>query len=141
MELIIVIFWLILAIIVGAAANARGRSGAGWFILAVVVSPLIAVLMLLAFPVRDKREVQTPKGYLPWHGYFTPRPPPRTKPVDPRWANLRSTPIEPPHSTASQSEQKPLVHKHEIIASVTLFGIFVLIIGALWVALASGALR
>ena len=91
---ILIVFWLILAVVVGAAANARGRDGGAWFILAILISPLIAVLMLLAFPVKEKS--QRPKGYLPWHDYFRARPPPPpTKPVDPRWANLRSTPIEP----------------------------------------------
>ena len=133
MELILIVFWLILAVVVGAAAHARGRDGGAWFVLAIVISPLIAVLMLLAFPVKDKR--QQPKGYLPWHRYFTPRqPPPPTTPVDPRWANLRSTPIEPVHSTPSEPEQKPVVHKHEIISSVTLFGILIAIVGGLWVA-------
>ena len=46
----IVLFWLVLAIIVGVAANTRGRSGFGWFLLAAIISPLIAGLLLLALP-------------------------------------------------------------------------------------------
>jgi hypothetical protein len=38
------------AIIVGIAANMRGRSGFGWFLLAVVISPLLAGLLVLALP-------------------------------------------------------------------------------------------
>jgi hypothetical protein len=49
MEMIF-IFWLAFAIIVGVAANTRGRNGGGWFILAVLISPLLAGLLLLALP-------------------------------------------------------------------------------------------
>ncbi len=45
-----VIFWLTLAVIVGVAANTRGRSPVGWFFLAVVFSPLLAGLLVLALP-------------------------------------------------------------------------------------------
>jgi hypothetical protein len=44
------LFWLAFAIIVGVAANTRGRNGGGWFMLAVLISPLIAGLLLLALP-------------------------------------------------------------------------------------------
>lgn len=43
-----VILWPLLAIIVGVAASSRGRSGIGWFLLSMLVSPLIAGLFLLA---------------------------------------------------------------------------------------------
>lgn len=43
-----VFLWLGLAIIIGVAADRRGRSGFGWFFLAVVLSPLLAGLLLLA---------------------------------------------------------------------------------------------
>jgi hypothetical protein len=42
--------WLVFAVLVGIAANARGRSGFGWFILAVIISPLIGILFVLAMP-------------------------------------------------------------------------------------------
>jgi hypothetical protein len=45
--------WFALAIIVGVAANTRGRNWLGWFILAFVISPLIAGLLLLAMPQVD----------------------------------------------------------------------------------------
>ena len=44
------LFWLGLAIVVGVAANTRGRHGWGWFLLAIVISPLLAGLLLLALP-------------------------------------------------------------------------------------------
>jgi hypothetical protein len=47
---IVVFTWIFLAIIVGVAANTRGRNPAGWAVLAFVVSPLLAGLLLLALP-------------------------------------------------------------------------------------------
>ena len=43
----IVILWTILCFVVGGLANARGRSGVGFFFLSVVLSPLIGLLILL----------------------------------------------------------------------------------------------
>ena len=45
-----VFFWIVFAVIVGVAANTRGRSGLGWFALAVIISPLLSGLLLLALP-------------------------------------------------------------------------------------------
>jgi hypothetical protein len=39
-----------LAIVVGVAASSRGRTPGGWFLLALVVSPLIAGLLVLVLP-------------------------------------------------------------------------------------------
>ena len=49
--------WLMFTIIVGVAANTRGRSGVGWFLLAALISPLIAGLLVLALPWRRDREI------------------------------------------------------------------------------------
>lgn len=46
----LVVAWAVLAVIVGLAAGARGRSAAVWFLLAVVLSPLIAGMLLLILP-------------------------------------------------------------------------------------------
>jgi hypothetical protein len=45
-----VLFWFGFAAIVGVAANSRGRSGGGWFLLAILISPLLAGLLILALP-------------------------------------------------------------------------------------------
>jgi hypothetical protein len=50
----IILWWFVLAIVVGVSANLRGRSGPGWFLLAVVISPLIAGLFLIAAPRIEK---------------------------------------------------------------------------------------
>ena len=42
--------WIGLAIVVGVVANSRGRSGGGWFLLSVPVSPLAAGLLVFALP-------------------------------------------------------------------------------------------
>lgn len=47
---LLVFFWLALAIIVGVAANTRGRDGFDWFVLAVIISPVLAGLLVLALP-------------------------------------------------------------------------------------------
>lgn len=48
----IAISWLLLALIVAVAAQARGRSGAGWFLIALVASPVIGLLLVLVLPSR-----------------------------------------------------------------------------------------
>ena len=47
---IFVVVWIVLALMVGFAANARGRGPIAWFFLAVILSPLIAIIFLIAFP-------------------------------------------------------------------------------------------
>ena len=42
----------IFALAVGFIADARGRSGFGWFFLAILISPLIACVLILALPTR-----------------------------------------------------------------------------------------
>lgn len=39
--------WLLFSVLVGVMATNRGRSGFGWFCLAVVISPLFAGLLVL----------------------------------------------------------------------------------------------
>lgn len=42
------LFWLALSVIVGVAASNRARSGFLWWLLALVISPILAGLLLLA---------------------------------------------------------------------------------------------
>lgn len=46
----IIAAWVIFSFIVAAAAGARGRSGAGWFLLAIVISPVLALIFVLVIP-------------------------------------------------------------------------------------------
>jgi len=43
----IIFFWLLFALAVGMIASNRGRSGFGWFILACLISPLLAVILVM----------------------------------------------------------------------------------------------
>jgi hypothetical protein len=46
----IIIGWLLLSAVVSVAASSRGRNGIVWFLIAIVISPLIAVLFVFALP-------------------------------------------------------------------------------------------
>jgi hypothetical protein len=48
-------FWLGFSIVVGVAANARERSGVGWFLVALLISPLLAGLIVVALPRRERQ--------------------------------------------------------------------------------------
>lgn len=54
MEVVLIIGWVVLAAILGAAANERGRGGFAWFLVGVMFSPIIGALLLLAFPIRER---------------------------------------------------------------------------------------
>ena len=54
MEVVVVFFWFGFAVIVGTGANTRGRNGVGWFVLALLISPLLAGLLALALPRKRK---------------------------------------------------------------------------------------
>jgi hypothetical protein len=42
--------WILCSAVVAVGANTRGRSNFGWFLLSLVISPLLAGLFLLALP-------------------------------------------------------------------------------------------
>jgi hypothetical protein len=46
----IFLFWLIASVLVGIGAAGRGRNGFGWFLLAVIISPLLAFILLALLP-------------------------------------------------------------------------------------------
>jgi hypothetical protein len=52
-----IIIWLVLAIVIGVAAARRGRSGLGWLLLSLIVSPLVASILLALLPDRRYEEV------------------------------------------------------------------------------------
>lgn len=49
-EFVVLILWLVISIVVGVGAGSRGRSGIGWFFISVLLSPVLALLLLLVFP-------------------------------------------------------------------------------------------
>ena len=50
--------WLLCALLVGFAARSRGRSFALWLLLAVVVTPIVAALVLVSFADRSASRVR-----------------------------------------------------------------------------------
>jgi hypothetical protein len=52
--MMLLLAWLILAALVGIVAGARGRSGGGWMMLGIIISPLLAGLIVAVLP--DLRE-------------------------------------------------------------------------------------
>lgn len=49
-----VIFWVVFSVAVWALASRRGRSGLGWFLLSLLISPLLAIVLLLI--LRDLKD-------------------------------------------------------------------------------------
>jgi hypothetical protein len=54
MELTFFIFWMAFSVVVAIGAAGRGRHGPGWFLLSMVISPLLAFLLLMMLPSRSK---------------------------------------------------------------------------------------
>ena len=48
--MIFVVGWLLFSGIVGVAAKARGRSGISWFLISIIISPLLALILVLVLP-------------------------------------------------------------------------------------------
>ena len=44
-------FWLVLSLIPAVMASKRGRSGGGWFVISLLISPLLGTIIVLA--IRD----------------------------------------------------------------------------------------
>jgi hypothetical protein len=51
--------WLVLVVATGFAAHARGRDAFGWALLALLISPFLALLLLIAFPSRPHGGTRT----------------------------------------------------------------------------------
>lgn len=49
------LLWLLLSVLVGVAAGRRNRDGFGWFVLSVLISPLVAAFLLLALGAGSPR--------------------------------------------------------------------------------------
>ena len=57
-KMVIILIWFALAVVVGALAAGKDRSGFGWFLLAMLISPLIAAIFLLI--AGDRRPARCP---------------------------------------------------------------------------------
>ncbi|MCG7328031.1 hypothetical protein [Achromobacter sp. ACRQX] len=61
----IIFFWLLFALVVGIVASGRGRSGFGWFILACLISPLLAgIFLLVSANLATKAERPNPSTHV-----------------------------------------------------------------------------
>lgn len=49
----LILIWPVLCVVVAIAAAKRGRSAIAWFVLAMVISPLVAGLLVLALGKRE----------------------------------------------------------------------------------------
>lgn len=49
----LVLFWVIFSSLAGYYATTKRRSGIGWFLFSMVLSPLIALIFLLILPGRE----------------------------------------------------------------------------------------
>lgn len=62
----IFLFWLVFSIIVAVIASNRGRSGFGWFLLSIFLSPLLTAILVLALghvktdPIAEGTHVKCP---------------------------------------------------------------------------------
>jgi len=64
MMIAIFFWWIGLSIVVAVAANTRGRSPIAWFIYAIIFSPLLSGLLLLALPAIGVAASANAEG---WH--------------------------------------------------------------------------
>jgi hypothetical protein len=58
-------FWILLAVAVGVIAASRGRNGTGWFLISLVVSPLIGLVLVLALPMPTSAAALLAQGRRP----------------------------------------------------------------------------
>ena len=59
-----VFLWLALSFVVAIYAARRGRSGSGWFILSVLISPLLAGLLCVALGPAKEDHGPTPETHV-----------------------------------------------------------------------------
>ena len=48
----ILLFWLLFSMLCGLVASSRGRSGFGYFVLAIIISPLLCIILVALMPSR-----------------------------------------------------------------------------------------
>ncbi len=53
-SIVALIFYLIISIVVGIAAHSRGRGPFAWFLISLLLSPVLALLLLLVFPAKPR---------------------------------------------------------------------------------------
>ena len=73
--MIIALIWIVLCFFIAGGASSRGRSGVGWFFISALLSPVIAIIMLVCLPaivdtpVEPKRVEPAEKDDKDWKAY------------------------------------------------------------------------
>jgi len=62
----LVLFWIAFAVAVGIGAGAKGRNGFGWFLLSILISPLIAGFLVLVMPSLKRKTAAAPRRPCPF---------------------------------------------------------------------------
>jgi len=57
----VLVIWVVLAVIAGVVASGKGRSGVGWFLFAIVLSPLIGLLVVALLPSKKPMPAAPPR--------------------------------------------------------------------------------
>ena len=52
----IVLGWIVLSVVAGVIAGSRGRNGGGYFLLSLILSPLVGIILAAAMPVKRPRD-------------------------------------------------------------------------------------
>lgn len=55
----LLLFWVVFAVCVGIIASARGRSAVGWFFLSLLISPVLALILVMCLPAPGASTPQT----------------------------------------------------------------------------------
>jgi Short C-terminal domain len=58
----LLVLWFTFAIVAGAVASGRGRSGVGWFLFAILLSPLIGLIVVALLPRTTPTPVTVVEG-------------------------------------------------------------------------------
>lgn len=53
-----VAFWVAASVVIGIAGASRGRSGVGWFLIALLISPLLAAVLVFALERRGVADTE-----------------------------------------------------------------------------------
>lgn len=61
----IILFWFLVSIAIGIWASNKGRSGLGWFVLAVFISPILAAIFLAVSKDLSKQTLPTTTHGIP----------------------------------------------------------------------------
>lgn len=77
MTILVPILWFMLSFVIASAASQRGRGPFGWFLLSILITPIVAALFLLLFPPLDNPVMATVNDRALGEAIEHAEPPPR----------------------------------------------------------------